>query len=215
LRKLSCLIVFLAFLLPGFAGNPGPRLSQSRWNAISKGVDYTETFKESKPDHRKGVSSPVDYDFRNFKYIFYTVVIGIMAFLIIKILANFRQGPAVKETGIGLVSIDEIEEKIHEINLDDLFMEALNAKNFKVALRIKFLIIIKILSKKGDIVWAKKKTNWEYYSELNDGNLSRQFKAIILNFESVWYGEHLLTEEQFNEVSPDYEALIKQLTVNE
>ena len=193
-------------------------LTQKQWEEISKGVDYTETFKESEKESKKAStvkSHSRGYDLSKFKYPMYALVIGLVLFLIIKILSNFNIDPSIKEIKIGIDSIEEIEEKIHELDLEQLLAEALQANNFRIALRINFLIIIKLLSQKGAINWAREKTNWEYHGEIHDRVLSDRFKEIILCFELVWYGEHPFTEEQFDLVRPSYENLKKQLSTNE
>ena len=219
LCRMLCIVVLTAFSAVGHSADRPVRLTQKQWEEISKGVDYTETFKDKKPGEKKegpsfkGINP--DFNFNSFRYVFYTVVVGLVLFLIIKVLTNLGKNPAIREMKIGIESIQEIEERMHEINLDELLAEALRVGNFRIALRIRFLIIIKMLSQKGAILWAKEKTNWEYHAEVNDRNLSVCFREIILSFEPVWYGEHLLTEDQYNSVSPTYEEMIKQLAPHE
>ncbi len=216
IRKLFFLLIILVYTSICSGSNSGLKLTEEQWRQLSKGVDYTESFKSQKVERKKGTSVKMTpYDFSNLKYLFYTIVVGILLVLIVRIFYNLNKNPAIKEAKINIDSINEIEEKMHELNLDDLLKEAISVKNFRIALRIKFLIIIKMLSQNGNINWAKEKTNWEYYTELNEKKLSSQFKDVILNFERVWYGELMLTEDQFNLVSPSYENLTKQLITNE
>ncbi len=211
---------FLTFQLALNAAHSSLKLSPKQWQEVSEGVDYTETYKDMEQETKTKESNLINWnlfnhDFSNFKYVFYFLVSGLIIFLLIKIILSFKNNPTIKPKIISIDSIEEIEEKMHELDMDLLLNEALQAKNYRIALRINFLIIIKMLSQKGDIVWAKEKTNWEYYSEVKDINLSALFKEIIISFEPVWYGEHQLTEEQFNLVSPTYENLKKQLALHE
>jgi hypothetical protein len=217
LHRFYLVFIFFIACASCYSSNPAVKLTRKQWQEISKGVDFTETFKESKSESKQEGSAPksVPFDFSAFKYIFYAIVAGLVLFLVIKILSNLNANPSIKQVRIGIDSMSEIEERMHEIDLDLLLEEALQAKNFRIALRIKFLIIIKMFTRKGDISWAKEKTNWEYYSEISDKNLAAQFKAIILGFERVWYGDLAVTEDQFNAVSPSYENLINQLSPSE
>ena len=138
-----------------------------------------------------------------------------MLFLLIKILNNLKVNPNIKKQDISIEAIEEIEEKIHEIDLQKLLEEAILQENYHVALRINFLIIIKLLSEQKQIVWAKEKTNWEYYSEIKDILKKDCFKQIILSFEPVWYGEHLLTKEGFEKLQPLFINYQDQLTPND
>lgn len=218
--KKTYLLFMLAtlFSLSALAEPTTTELTQEQWEEIKDDVDYTENFKE--PDEEKNIddyeiAKPLNYDLGGLKYVFYVLVLGLVVFLIIKIMINFNKNPSISKNTISLDSIEEIEEKMHEIDLDQLLKDALKAENFRIALRINFLIIIKMLSQKNEIIWAKEKTNWEYYDEINNENIKLLFKGIVLSFEPVWYGEHQLSKEQFEQVSPSYENLKKQLIPNE
>jgi len=181
-------------------------ITKTNWEKTKKGVDYTEHFKERNPKKIDNIDfSPYKYDISAFKYVFYFLVVGLIVFLIIKIIINYNKNPNIKTQKIDIDAIEEIEEKMHEIDLEALLKEALEAKKYNIALRINFLIIIKTLSLKGEIEWTKEKTNWEYFSELKTISLKPDFKNIIISFESIWYGEHAITENQYLDLSPQYE----------
>jgi large-conductance mechanosensitive channel len=195
------------------------QIDQKQWHEISKDVDYTENFiEESKvPKKNKHTSntSEQSIDFSGLKYIFYFLIAALAIFLIVRIFGNFKSNTTVEQKTISIDSLHEIEENIHEVNLENLLKEALLIKKYQIALRLNFLIIIKLLSQKGKINWAKEKTNWEYYNELQDVILADQFKEIILSFETFWYGEHPLTESQYHLTEPYYLAFKKKLAPNE
>ncbi len=194
-------------------------IDESKWEKTIKGIDYTETYKEfdkEESQQQKDVSTtPLNYDWSSLKYVFYFIVIGLVLFLIIKILANLNKNPNIKKQDITIEHIEKIEEKIHEIDLEQLLKGAIESKKFHIALRINFLIIIKLLSEKKEINWAKEKTNWEYYSEINDILLKDGFKSVILIFEPVWYGEQHLTEKGFYALQPSFNNFKQQLETNE
>ena len=53
------------------------------------------------------------------------------------------------------------------------------------------------------------------YSEIKDILKKDCFKQIILSFEPVWYGEHLLTKEGFEKLQPLFINYQDQLTPND
>ena len=184
------------------------------WEKTIEEIDYTETFKELNKPKTENTPS-LNYDWSGLKYLFYIIVVGLVLFLLFKILNNLKVNPNIKKQDISIEAIEEIEEKIHEIDLQKLLEEAILQGNYHVALRINFLIIIKLLSEQKQIVWAKEKTNWEYYSEIKDILKKDCFKQIILSFEPVWYGEHLLTKEGFEKLQPLFINYQDQLTPND
>lgn len=218
-------ILFLFFMLPFhlciYAEHDHPELTSKQWEKISNGVDYTETKKDKEnkrkenPLEESNTPKPLDYNLGGLKYVFYFIVLGLVLFLIIKIIINFNKNPTINKVKISLESIQEIEEKMHEIDLDQLLKEALSAEKYRIALRINFLIIIKMLTKKNHIIWAKEKTNWEYVEEIKKENINALFKGVVLSFEPVWYGEHQLSNQQYHKLSPPYEHLKKQLSPDE
>ncbi len=184
------------------------------WEKTIEEIDYTETFKELNKPKTENTPS-LNYDWSGLKYLFYIIVVGLVLFLLFKILNNLKVNPNIKKQDISIEAIEEIEGKIHEIDLQKLLEEAILQENYHVALRINFLIIIKLLSEQKQIVWAKEKTNWEYYSEIKDILKKDCFKQIILSFEPVWYGEHLLTKEGFEKLQPLFINYQDQLTPND
>ncbi|OFY97646.1 MAG: hypothetical protein A3K10_13525 [Bacteroidetes bacterium RIFCSPLOWO2_12_FULL_31_6] len=196
--------------------NDSLQIKKTEWEKVVKGIDYTENYKELDQPKEKNLNfSQLKYDWSALKYVFYCIVIGLVLFLIIKILMNLKKNPNIKKQDFSIESMKEIEEKMHEIDLDLLLSEALAGKNFHIALRINFLIIIKLLSEKKLIIWAKEKTNWEYHSEIKEVMLKDGFKAIVFVFEPVWYGERHLTEAAFYLLQPTFDNLKKQLLPNE
>ncbi|MBL4594912.1 MAG: hypothetical protein JKX68_14025 [Flavobacteriales bacterium] len=196
----------------------GLSINKSSWEEVKEGVDYTETYKEIDVEKEEGSNFDApsfNFNWSGLKYVFYVIVVGLVLFLVIKILSNLTKNPTIKKQDISIESIEEIEEKMHEIDLDLLLEEALLQKNYHVALRINFLIIIKTLSEQGTIIWAKEKTNWEYYSEIKEVIIKDGFKSVILAFEPIWYGEHLLTKEGFNKLQPLFDNFKNKLTTNE
>lgn len=210
-------ILLLSLTASLFAEKDKPLIIDgANWEKSIEGIDYTENYKEIDDPKPKSVDfTPLSYDWSGLKYVFYFIVIGLVIFLIIKILSNLNKNPNIKKQDISIESLEEIEEKIHEIDLEQLLNEAIESKNFHIALRINFLIIIKLLSEKGAINWAKEKTNWEYYSSIKDIMLKDEFKNIIIIFEPIWYGERNLTEKGFYALQPSFDSFKKQLKPNE
>lgn len=190
-------------------------ITEAQWEKISKEKDYTEAYTDSEAKEKSvsntNVTTP-SMDLGGFKYIFYFLIAGAILFLLAKILQNMNSSPEIDINKGKVYTLKEVEEKILEIDLDKILNDALSAKEYRIALRINFLIIIKKLTLSGKIVWTKEKTNWEYLNEIRDKILADEFKLIVLTFESIWYGEHDLNENQFNKLQSSYETFKSSLT---
>jgi hypothetical protein len=190
----------------------GISISEASWNKETTNKNYIETYKESQnseKDQGSSGSKTHSWDPGGLKYLFYILIGAAILFLIIKIIQNINSNAVIENTQSGKAfTLSEVEDQILEVDLDKFLKEALDVRDFRMALRINFLIMIKTLSLKGKIAWKKEKTNWEYVSEIRDPLMSTKFKEIVLTFESIWYGEHPFNEEQFAKLQPSYETFI-------
>jgi len=193
------------------------QIKKTEWVKAAKGIDYTENYKEFDKSEKKDldINPPLHYNLSPLKYVFYFIVVGLVIFLIVKIILNLNKNPNIKKQKLSVESLKEIEEKIHEVDLEQLLLEALADKNYHIAMRLNFLIIIKLLSEKKLIDWAKEKTNWEYFSEIKNALLKDGFKKIVIIFEPVWYGEYILTEDSYYKLQPTFDHFKKQLATDE
>lgn len=217
---LYTLLLFLLWSTAGAQSDSSLRVNETEWEKVKENTDYTETYRtpEQKKETPKNNSSSSQNSFEslsNFKYVFYFLILALIVYLVYRVLKSVNANPDVELKTTTLESIQEIEEKIHEVDLEGLLNQALSQKNYRVALRLRFLIIIKLLSQKGKIDWAKEKTNWEYYHEVKNKLLADQFKTLIRDFELVWYGEHPFTESHYLQAETLYVELQNQLNKHE
>lgn len=96
------------------------------------------------------------------------------------------------------ISSAEISENIHEIDFPKSIAEFENRKDYRSAVRYHFLYFLKKLSAKNLIEWNPEKTNRDYYLELKDTGLKKNFRELSRVFEYVWYGEFTLNDLDYN-----------------
>lgn len=213
------LYLFLLMLILSFSSKASNdsclKISDEQWNTISKEKNYIETYTDDEIKEKEKETSSVkmpSMDLGGFKYVFYIIIAGAIIFLVVKILQNINSSPNIDVDKGRVYTLSEVEDKMLDIDLDKILNDALLACDFRLALRINFLIIIKMLSLSGKIIWTKEKTNWEYFNELNDPAIALKFKEIVEPFETIWYGEHELSESQYNRLQPAYEIFKIKLT---
>jgi len=231
--SLRCKILFVLLSLLTqdlcFSANDSTlKLNKEQWKEIVSGVDYTEDFKKEKPKEKDPQTSNKDSHtssenysseatkqyFADLKYFMYAAVGIILIIVIVVLVRNARKKPESVIKPMNVDVIKEIEQNVHELDLEVLLRQALEQHNYRLALRVNFLIIIKLLSQKGKINWAKEKTNWEYHMEISDKLLADRFREIVISFESFWYGEHVLGENHYYQTEPLYKAMQNQLNPN-
>lgn len=217
--RLTFLLLLGLFTQQTFAVNDTTiQLNEQQWQELKEGIDYTENYRDPGEKETSG-KTPATYqngfNLSDYKYIIYFLVLVLIGWLTVWIFKNFNPNQNLPSPVQVADPVGELDENIHEVDIESLLKEAIAGKEYRLAMRLNFLIIIRLLSEKGKIIFAKEKTNWEYHSELRDRLLADQFKEVIREFELFWYGEHPLTEFQYHQIAPCFEAMQKKLTAHE
>lgn len=189
-----------------------------KWKEITSGLDYsgqpqpieqsdsTDTFGEEgrvipKTNRESGIGSGIFQAF--------AILAGIgVAVMIILYLLNQKGiviNRKVKKTEI---TLENIEEHIHETRLDGFIREAKESGNYALATRLYYLAIIKELSIKKRIKWKRDKTNGEYLREVRGSIFFTPFSEATQIFENIWYGEETVNEEDFLRLEPKFKGLV-------
>ncbi len=74
---------------------------------------------------------------------------------------------------------------------------ALAEKDYRLALRINYLMALRALIQKGYITWGKDKTNAEYLLELRKYNFHVSFQHLVRAFDRVWYGHYTINADSY------------------
>lgn len=131
--------------------------------------------------------------------------------LLIVIYLIFFKSQKPKEPKLATQPIEElpIEKPFNE--LDALLAKSIAEGNYREAVRIYFIYIIKILREKGWIQWEKRKTNTAYLFEMRERREFLDFSQITLIFEIIWYGHREIDQHQFEKIKPQFEKLLKSI----
>ena len=144
-----------------------------------------------------------------FNYIVYALVAAVIIYMLFLIIKNMslksdRKVMANKPSAVIAAAIDNIQE----LETDKLLREAISSGNYRLAVRICFLGMLKTLDEEGVIKWKKDKTNRDYLSELfAKQHYYDEIKRLTFNYEQVWYGEHELTVNAYEEVISSFKKM--------
>lgn len=144
------------------------------------------------------------------KIIFFSIAILALVFVIWKIVqAQMKlKNPKVRKK---IEHIDEVIEDIHETDLERFLREALASDNYKMAIRVYYLMIIKDLSDKKMITWKKDKTNNAYVREMRTTEYYQNFRDITRDFERSWFGEKEIQQADFQKLQPQFEGFVNSI----
>lgn len=111
------------------------------------------------------------------------------------------------------LTFSEFTENIHELNFDELILQQIQAKNFRFALRLTFLKLLKELDSKEIINWRVDKTNHELLNQIRDNRIYKSVSELTYDFENSWYGGFEVNERIYNQYKEKFSKLNSQLQV--
>ncbi len=206
------------------------QFSEDSWRESIDGLDYSEQVRQERQEDEnfftdgngnrttdrnyeeesKGGTSEVWASI--FKFLAIAIAVGIIALLLARLLGPEGLGkPRSRRfnTEVGTINVEEIEENIHESDLDRYIREAISQKNYRLATRLYYLAIIKELSLREAIRWKRDKTNRDYLRELLGHPLRSEFRDLTVIFERIWYGDRDLGERDFESLRGRFEQLLE------
>jgi len=106
---------------------------------------------------------------------------------------------------------EEIDENIFRINYQRDIERAITAENYRLAIRLMFLRLLRNLSNKNLIHYGAGKTNFDYLSQLFSTGYYNDFFRLTRHYEFVWYGKFEVNEEAFGAIKNDFENFDRRL----
>lgn len=190
------------------------KFDQESYEKATKGVDYLEDIEQKVQKERK----PSNFDPPNLgdwsmlgdllKGLVILSVVLILAYIVFRVFeANYVNRKVINYKDQH--TIDNLEEHIHDVDLRSFLQNALKDGNYKLAVRIYYLILIKELSDSSLISWKKQKTNGEYLSEMYGDNLFETFRNNTVLFERIWYGDIEIDNKNYLQVEKKYESFVQ------
>ncbi|MBW8361535.1 MAG: DUF4129 domain-containing protein [Kaistella sp.] len=130
---------------------------------------------------------------------FAVIIIGFVLYFLVRFLLG-KDGNYFFRKKKGKIKIDDrdLHENIHEINFTETIEAFERQKDYRSAVRYRFLSVLKVLADKKLIIWNPEKTNKDYAEELKDIRLKNGFRELAYIFDYVWYGEFDIDEVNYN-----------------
>ncbi len=127
----------------------------------------------------------------------YILIAAVIIAIVLLVLKNDIRAVFYGKSASVAIDFKEFNEDIHKINFDELIADAINKMDYRKAVRLHFLKLLKELTDKNLISWQIDKTNNDYSMELSNSKFSSKFKELALMYEYIWYGDFQLDENNF------------------
>lgn len=109
------------------------------------------------------------------------------------------------------IDVERIEENMEAYDLNGFIAQALQAGRYDLAIRLRYLSVLKALSTRRLIEWKKEKTNRDYLAELKDFTQASAFRRITGIFEAAWYGQHPVSAAAYRRLETEFLTFLSRL----
>lgn len=160
------------------------------------GEDYTE-------------NSFLTFLFHNLPYI----ILLLIVVFIIWIFYRLNPGASVLASKAqGEIFFTEEEAIIQSANIKALIEQALNNKEYRLAVRFYYLLIIQKLKDHQYIHYEFDKTNSDYIKEIQQSYLVNDFKKVTTLYDYIWYGNFAVNEQDYAKAKKSFVLLENQIS---
>jgi hypothetical protein len=141
-----------------------------------------------------------------FRTLIWAIIIAAFAGVIIWYLAGSRVLVfGKKDKKIAADDTNEtMPEDIFAINYQKEIDKAALAGNYRLAVRLMFLRLLKNLSERNLITYKQDRTNFDYLLQLHPTRYYKDFFRITRNYEYSWYGKFEMDETTYGVIKNDF-----------
>lgn len=195
----------------------GSNYYKSKERDLETGEYYSknreQNYSESRPRSNSSDSSYNPEGMGTFTSILlYTLLAVFLGYIIYVLFVNTTisdKGAKVKE-----VELEKAPVEISKSELEIMLEKALANNDYRLAVRIYFIFILKDLSEKNWITWKKEKTNISYLMEMRGKKQYELFNESVSIFELVWYGNYTISKNDYTSIEPKLKTLLQELANN-
>ena len=185
---------------------------EDQYQKAIKDVDYSERRDKPKEKNREinpkdyEIHEPVKVEFMGVGQIVLIAVLGILVVILIFLIVRQipKSNPNVKASDDWFAEALE-QEGGPEQALQKKLQQAIDQREFALALRMLFLQILADLHLSETIAWKKDKTNATYLIEFGGKHDETKFRRVIYLYEFSWFGKLKLDAEQFKDFRKQFD----------
>ena len=190
-------------------GNGGVNYHPKKDDSEYGQQDYHPKKKQFQRANRNNISVSPEGSMGLLQYVLFALLTVLLAFLIYQLFMK------TSFDNKGAKVVDRFEELIPtetpKSKLELMLEQAIAKDDFRGAIRLYFIFIIKGLSEKEWIRWEKKKTNFSYLIEMRGKPQYDSFNTAVSIYELVWYGNYSVKKEDFISLEPKFKTLLNTL----
>jgi hypothetical protein len=142
-----------------------------------------------------------------------TLIIIVVLFLAILLWYLFRNNIIRRSPDVGQKKPEEEKtENIFDIDYGREIGNAIKTEDYRLAIRLMFLRLLKDLAQKNIIQYKQERTNFDYLSQVYKTSYYHDFFRITRNYEYVWYGKFEVNADTFGIIKNEFENFDRRLS---
>ena len=189
-------------------------LSHEETSDLEELIEYKETKRKLLPKKQEKKEEEEEVEEKNsvpfnfggiggvLQYLLYLGIIILIVVILVLVFSNIRIEK--KLEAIVPLDLEEIED-IETIDAKSGLQIALEAGNYREAVRMLFIQLLQVLVSENSIIWKPKKTNRDYLREMSAHDKVIHFRNLVMAYESVWYGSEEIDRAFFDHLRRDFE----------
>ncbi|MGS2727059.1 DUF4129 domain-containing protein [Psychroserpens sp. BH13MA-6] len=146
--------------------------------------------------------------------VFAAILFILVLFFIVKAIMN-KEGSWVfgKSSDKNIIPVTDIENNIFETDFKTLIQNAEDHHNYRLAIRYYYLWLLKKLAKAEYIEYDVEKTNSDYYLELSEASIKKDFAYTSYLYNYIWYGEFDIDQAQYEKAKEAFAQFLNAIKV--
>ncbi len=140
--------------------------------------------------------------------VLWVLIVGVFLSLVIYYMAESglfrRRRKIISEDGQPL---EEMPEDIFAINYGKEIDKAVTMGDYRLAVRLQYLRLLKKLTNMNLIRYEQDKTNMDYLMQLHNSAYYHDFFRVTLHYEYSWYGQFAVSAQTYQLIMQDIQKL--------
>jgi hypothetical protein len=191
---------------------PLRRLPDTVLNSLRSDKDFwyaNRSFRSGR--NREGMTLTEDFFDTRRTILWILTIGGFVAFIFWMLTDNriglFRKAPRRLDEGEEQPETDDIFKINYRREID----RAVSQQNYRLAIRLMYLQLLKHLADKNIIHYRQEHTNFDYLMQLNSTAYYHDFQRLTRHYEYSWYGQFEVPGSAFETIRSEFENFEQQI----
>jgi flagellar basal body-associated protein FliL len=177
--------------------------------------EYEKKEKEAIKKLKEGDEIPDMGNFFAFLPTLFKILVGLLllyaVYMIVSVWLGKKGNWLFQKKNDPLLIYQEDVDISTETDLPSKIKEALEQKNYRLAIRYHYLYLLQTMTQNGIISYNKEKTNSDYRYEIKNQALAEAFDYTSYIYDYTWYGGFEMSSTQYDLAKLAFEDTIKKV----